>query len=117
VGLLQREIEAGGVSTIILSNIPALTSSVNVPRLAAIEYPFGRTFGMPGDADGQRCVLRAALQALVAIQSPGGIRHLPFKWNETPKAARSHPPEAPPISQLIRRNMLLFKNLLDRNPP
>jgi len=59
--------------------VPDLTASVGVPRIAAIEYPLGRTLGQPGDAAGQTAVLRAVLQALGEIDTPGSIRHLPFK--------------------------------------
>ena len=48
MGLVQREIEAAGISTISLSMMPELTQSVGVPRIAAIEHPFGLTLGLPG---------------------------------------------------------------------
>jgi len=49
VGLVQREIEAGGFTTISLSMMPELTKSAGVPRIAAIEHPFGLTLGLPQD--------------------------------------------------------------------
>ena len=70
MGLVQRQIEAAGFSTITLSNIPDLTAAVSVPRIAAIEYPFGLTVGLPGDETGQRAVLRAALAALQEMSAP-----------------------------------------------
>jgi hypothetical protein len=36
-----------------------LTASVGVPRIAAIEHPFGMTLGLPGDETRQLGVLRA----------------------------------------------------------
>ena len=80
MGLVQREIEAAGFTTIILSPIADLTASLSVPRVAAIEYPCGRTFGQPGDAAGQMAVLRATLDALAAIDAPGAVVNLPFEW-------------------------------------
>jgi hypothetical protein len=117
VGLVQREIEAAGMATITLSNIPDLTASVSAPRIAAIEYPFGRTLGRPDDAEGQRAVLRAALQALAEMQTPGGVCHLPFEWPEPPRRARAHPPEPPPIAQYLRSHPWLLPNLLARSVP
>jgi len=117
VGLVQREIEAAGFTTIILSNVPDLTASVSVPRIAAIEYPFGRTVGNCGDREGQTAVLRATLNALVELDTPGSIRQLPFEWPEPPKRARAHPPQPPPITQYLRTHPWQLPNLLSRTVP
>ena len=113
MGLVQREIEAAGFTTITLSPIPDLTASVCVPRIAAIEYPLGRTLGQPGDAAGQMAVLRATLAALESIRTPGGIVNLPFEWPAAgPKQVRNHPPEAPPIARYLARNPWFLRRLL-----
>lgn len=117
MGLVQREIEAAGFATIILSNVPALTASVSVPRMAAIEYPFGLQFGVPGDAAGQTAVLRATLQALTAIDAPGTAVDLPFVWVDPPQRLRLHPPQAPPIGKYLVRHPWLFPRLLARDVP
>ena len=110
-------IESAGIVTISLSNIPAVTESVGVPRMAAIEYPLGRTLGMPGDAAGQMAVLRAVLDALVAIDQPGGRVNLPFEWPESKREARAHPTEPPPISAHLRTHPWHLPNLLKREIP
>ena len=117
MGLAQREIEAAGFSTIILTPIPDLTCSVSVPRTAAIEYPLGRTFGQPGDRAGQLAVLRATLQALATLDTPGSMTCLPFEWPESPKEAKSHPPQEPPIASHLRRHPWDLPRLLRRNVP
>jgi len=117
VGLVQRELEAAGFSTIILTPVPDVTASVSVPRIAAIEYPLGRTLGQPGDAAGQMAVLEATLQALENIQAPGGIVHLPFEWLEAPKEVRNSPPEDPPIARYLARHPWFLPRLLNRNVP
>ena len=81
MGLVQREIEAAGFSTISLSMMPELTKSAGVPRMAAIEHPFGLTLGMPHDTVRQLAVLRATLHALEEISQPGAIVHLAFEWD------------------------------------
>jgi hypothetical protein len=68
---VQRELEAAGFTTITLTPVPDLTASVSVPRVAAIEYPLGRTLGQPCDAAGQKAVLEATLRALETIQTLG----------------------------------------------
>jgi D-proline reductase (dithiol) PrdB len=117
VGLVQREIEAAGISTIVLSSIPDLTTSVSVPRLAAIEYPLGRPFGRPGDVWGQLAVLRATLQALEEADGPGYVKNLSFRWPEPPRQARSEPPEPPPIVGHLTRHIWQLPRLLSRNVP
>ena len=64
MGLVQREMEAAGVATVTLSTLPDFTRSVGAPRVAGIAYPMGMPLGAPGDADGQREVLKAALRVI-----------------------------------------------------
>jgi hypothetical protein len=117
VGLVQREIESAGLSTIILSSIPDLTAAVGVPRLAAIEYPLGYLLGQPGDSEGQMAVLRATLQALAEMTRPGSITHLPFEWPASARRLSARPPRTPPISKYLMRHPWLIPNLLSRDVP
>jgi hypothetical protein len=105
------------MATITLSNIPELTASVGVPRIAGIEYPFGRTVGMPGDAQGEMAVMRATLQALVEIQEPGGRVDLPFEWPQSPKEANAPLPELPPIFQYLLKHVTQVRNFFNRDIP
>ncbi len=116
MGLAQRELEAAGLTTVIFTPVPALAVAVGAPRVAAIEYPLGRTFGQPGDAAGQRAVLRAALEAAAAMTAPGAVAHLPFTWPEPPAQTRSHPPTPPPIVEHLKRHPWELPRLLFRDP-
>jgi hypothetical protein len=113
VGLVQRVLEAKGIPTVSLSMIPDLTRAVGVPRLAGIGYPMSRPLGRPGDADGQRAVLRATLALLDTGTGPDTYVELPFEWPESPARARNaskdHPP--PPIVELLRRKPWLLAAL------
>jgi hypothetical protein len=117
VGLVQREIEAAGFTTVIISTIPDLTASVSVPRLIGVEHPQGRALGQPGDHERQAAVLRAALQAAEQMQTPGSRTDLPFDWPETPAQARSHPSSPPPIARYLQQHPLLLPKLLRRDIP
>jgi hypothetical protein len=117
VGLVQREIEAAGMSTITLTPLPELTASVSVPRLAAVEYPLGRTLGQPGDSAGQMAVLRATLDALKTLETPGDVQNLPFTWPEPPRQVRIHPPQPPPIARYLLRHPWLLPKLFSREVP
>ncbi len=88
-----------------------------MPRLAAIEYPFGCQFGLPGDAARQMAILRATLHALETITEPGTAVHLPFTWEEPARRPRLHPPQTPPIGKYLVRHPWLLPRLLVRDIP
>jgi len=117
VGLVQREIEAAGLSTITLSGIPDLTAAMSPPRVAAIEHPLGFAFGQARDPEGQRAVLRATLQTLVQMDSPGGVEHLPFEWPGSSRRVGNRPPQKPPIAKYLLRHPWHIPNLLSRDVP
>ena len=79
---------------------PEFHREVGIPRVAAIEYPYGRPVGEVNDSKGQQKVLRAALSFLEKAQTPGQICHLPFTWPEEPKHTKWHPPIISPIVKL-----------------
>jgi len=80
---------------------PEFNREIGIPRVAAIEYPYGRTVGQVGDVDGQRRVLLKALSFLENAAGPGQECHLPFTWPEAPKDAKWQPPEISPIIKLF----------------
>jgi hypothetical protein len=118
VGLVQRVLEATGISTVALSWIPDLTRAVGVPRLAGIGYPPGRPLGRPHDADGQRAVLRATLELLASATGPDTYVELPFEWPESPAQAwKASHGVAPPIVDLLKKKPWLVANLYSGRIP
>lgn len=117
MGLVQRVLEASGIATVSLSMIPEFTASVGAPRVAAIDHPMSRPIGRPNDADGQRAVLRAALEVLATATEPGTVVELPFEWPESPGAARRAAKVNPPISQLLVRKPWLIPRLVSGDIP
>jgi hypothetical protein len=99
--------------------IPDLTRAVGVPRLAGISYPMGRPLGRPGDADGQRAVLRSMLELLTTAPGPDAYIELPFEWPESPAKARNASKDLapPPIVQLLTRKPWLLVNLYTGHIP
>ena len=93
--------EEKGFSTVVLTMTPEFNREIGIPRVTAIEYPYGRTIGQPGDHEGQRKVLLETLQVLANAQSPGQVSHLPFTWPEEPRKTKWHPPEISPIVKLF----------------
>ena len=80
---------------------PDFHREIGIPRVAAIEYPYGRTVGQVNDQDGQRKVLLEALAVLEKARQPGQVFHLPFEWPEEPKRTNWHPPEMAPSVKLF----------------
>ena len=111
MGLVQRILEAEGISTVSLSMIPDFTRATGVPRLAGLSYPMSRPMGRPGDAEGQRAVLRAVLSLLHSAEGPGAYVELPFTWPESPAQARKGSDVHPPIAQLLARKPWLLPRL------
>ena len=97
VGLVARFLEEKGISTVTLTMTPEYHREVGIPRVAAIEYPYGRPVGNVGDREGQRSVLLEALSVLEKAKRPGEVFHLPFTWFQKPEETDWHPPEASPI--------------------
>lgn len=105
VGLVARFLEENGYSTIMLTMMPEFNREVGIPRVAAIEYPFGRPVGQVQDRAGQREVLMEVLNVLSKAKSPGEVFHLPFTWPEVPKETDWQPPEVSPIVNLFMKEI------------
>jgi D-proline reductase (dithiol) PrdB len=73
-----------GVATISMSVQPHITASIGAPRAIALRFPAGNQVGEAGKPQQQRAILTAALQAIAAIQAPGTIVELPYRWRRFP---------------------------------
>lgn len=80
VGLIARTIEAAGVPTITFTSARSITARVKPPRAVFIDLPLGHTAGAPNDPVGQRQLLTDGLVAGFAMEEPGSIVDLPFRW-------------------------------------
>ena len=99
--MLARTLEAAGLATILVTNMPFWAEKVGVPRTLAVEFPFGHTLGRPHDAVQQTRVIRQALGVLETAEAPGVIVHSPETWPVSqPEALQDWQPEEP--SPVIR---------------
>ena len=80
MGLIQREIERIGIPTIGISIVRDYTVKVKPPRTVFLHWPFGHPLGELGNIPQQRVVLAEAFRALCAIDTPGTIIDLPYRW-------------------------------------
>ena len=117
MGLAQREIEAAGFSTVILSTIPALTASVSVPRLVGLGYPTGKPFAYPEDKEMQMTILRKTLQAVDLLKEPGLSLELEMEWEERVLGFEVEVMEPPPIAQHLVSHPCELPRLLKRDVP
>ncbi len=103
MGLVARRIEEAGIPTVTVNMIWPYQNVVGMPRVAAIEHPFGRPYGDVGDVETQDAVVRAALAVFEQAREPGHVEHLPFVWHEDPKQTKWHPAEPSPIIALMTK--------------
>lgn len=76
--------EGLGVATISMSVQPHITAAIGVPRAIALRFPAGNQVGEAGKPQQQRMILTAALEAIRAIEKPGTIVELPYRWRRFP---------------------------------
>ena len=70
----------GGLNGLSVAD-PTIDSQYRVrSRVIGLSYPAGLPLGMPGDAEGQRDVLRAALEAAATMNEPRSYVEFPFEW-------------------------------------
>lgn len=80
MGLVQRAVEAAGISTVGISIMRKFTEETKAPRSVFIKWPLGHPMGEPFKAEQHRTVLTEALSALETITEPGTIIDLPYRW-------------------------------------
>jgi D-proline reductase (dithiol) PrdB len=80
VGLLAREIEARGVTTVGLALVKEVAVAANAPRFLYLRWPFGHALGEPGNVAQQRTVLHDMLSMAVSAPGPGIVVDLPYRW-------------------------------------
>ncbi len=80
MGLLAREIEARGVTTVALALVREVALAAGAPRFLYVHWPFGHALGEPGNVAQQRTVLHDMLSMAAAATRPGIVLDLPYRW-------------------------------------
>jgi len=82
MAIIQRAVEAAGISTISVALCRDVVAAVGVPRAVHYRFPFGYTFGDPNDETMQLRILKETLRASAEIEEVGAIVELPYQWLE-----------------------------------
>ena len=105
--MLARIVEAAGIPTVIVTMLPDVAERFRLPRIVAVEFPFGHPFGMPHDREMQRTVATAALSLYERTDLP--VRtDVPIVWPVNWKVAYKgwQPKEAAPIVAYLKNQVL-----------
>jgi hypothetical protein len=103
VPVLARLIESAGIPTVIVTMMPDVAEWLLAPRIVGIEFPFGHTFGMPGDDAMHRRVLETAVTVLAGASTFGVRVDIDAAWPVSRgEAYKSWQPSVPsPIVQML----------------
>ena len=83
MGLLAREIERGGLTTVGLALVSEVAVAAKAPRFLYLHWPFGHALGEPGNVAQQRTVLHDMLSMATKAARPGLVAELPYRWRRT----------------------------------
>ena len=72
VGLIQRAVEAAGISTVSITLAESMTKQVKPPRALLVPYGFGHPLGEPNNPELQHAIIAEALE-LFADRTPPPI--------------------------------------------
>lgn len=81
--IVQRCIEAAGISTIIIAALPPIAKQQGAPRIAAAHVPIGSNAGEPNNIPMQTAILKDSLQAVVEMKHFGELKMLPYEYRHT----------------------------------
>ena len=77
---MQRAIESVGIPTIIIAALPPAVKQTGTPRAVAPLVPMGANAGAPHNVEQQTAIVKATLEQLEEITTPGTVVPLPFEY-------------------------------------
>ena len=70
VGLIQRAVEAAGISTVSITLDESITKRLEPPRALSVPYRFGYPLGEPNNSELQHAIIAEALALLADERLP-----------------------------------------------
>ena len=80
MALVARQLEAGGIATVIMGAAKDIVEHAGVPRLLFSDVPLGNAAGLPHDAASQDFTLELALRVLESAPAPRTTVQSPLRW-------------------------------------
>ena len=77
---MQRALESVGIPTIIIAALPPVVKQTGTPRAVAPLVPMGANAGAPHNVEQQTAIVKATLEQLEEITTPGTVVPLPFEY-------------------------------------
>jgi hypothetical protein len=79
VGHIARLLEDGGIATVVVAAraFQPRLQAMRVPRMVTTPFLMGRPLGLPGDTQGQRAIVQAALTLLETATHNGTLLEFP----------------------------------------
>ncbi len=77
---MTRAIEEAGIPTVQVMMYKEVAEKIRPPRVAHVQFPFGRPMGEPNNPDQQRVIIEDALRVLEEATEPGTVVSLPYRW-------------------------------------
>ena len=77
---MQRAIESVGIPTIIIAALPPVVKQTGTPCAVAPLVPMGANAGAPHNVEQQTAIVKATLEQLEEITTPGTVVPLPFEY-------------------------------------
>ena len=82
--LIARQLEAGGIASVVMGCAKDIVEHVGVPRLLFSDFPLGNAAGRPHDAASQAFTLGLALDLLEAAPAARTSVQSPLRWSDDP---------------------------------
>jgi hypothetical protein len=102
--VLARVIEATGIPTVTVTMMPDLAEKYRASRVLGVEFPFGHSFGVVGDAEMQTRTLRASLDLLSTATEPETRVDVDTVWpGDRKQAYKDWQPSEP--SPIVKHNL------------
>jgi len=82
VSLVARQLEAGGIPTVIMGCAKDIVEHCGVPRFLFSDFPLGNSAGRPFDVESQAATLELALRVLESAPAARTTVQSPQRWSE-----------------------------------
>jgi hypothetical protein len=82
VSLVARELEAGGIPTVVVGSARDIVEECGVARFLFSDFPLGNPCGKPGDVAMQQAITGYAFDLLESATLPRTTVQTPFAWSE-----------------------------------